>query len=185
MCSSNTALDWTDVSRQATTDDNSLPDDSAYHEFQTRLREASERFGRVMNISPQFRSFVVDAGFQNVNEELYKVPLSPWPADRRYRELGRYMNVQMMDSLEPYSLALFTRVLGWQPERLQELLARVRQDLRNPNYHMYSMVYVGPVATLHCLDAGKLTSLRQALRLWPEAHDVTGLRGCLSSWNWG
>lgn len=51
------------------------------------------------------------------------------------------MNIQMMDSLEPYALALFTRVLNWQPERLFALLSRVRADLRNLNYHMYSVVY--------------------------------------------
>lgn len=125
---------------KATTDDDSLPADSAYHEFQTRLRDASEQFGRVMNISPHFKSFVTNAGFQSVNEELYKAPLSPWPRDRRNRDLGRYVNAQMMDALEAYSLALFTRVLKWEPERLQQLLARVRADLRNLDYHMYSTV---------------------------------------------
>ena len=93
-----------------------------------------------MNISPHFKSFVDNAGFQNVKEELFKAPLSPWPADRKYRQLGKYMNIQMMDAIEPYSLALFTRVLKWEPERLQSLLTRVRQDLRNLDYHMYSMV---------------------------------------------
>lgn len=100
------------------------------------------QFGKVMNISPHFKSFVTNAGFQNVTEEMYKAPLSPWPAERRYRELGRYMNAQMIDSLEPYSLALFTRVLKWKPEQVRGLLARVRRDLRNLNYHMYSVVYV-------------------------------------------
>lgn len=95
-----------------------------------------------MNISPYFKTYVQHAGFQNVTEELYKAPLSPWPAERRYRELGKYMNIQMMDAIEPYSLALFTRVLGWEPERIQLLLARVREDLKNLDYHMYSVVYV-------------------------------------------
>jgi hypothetical protein len=36
------------------------------------------------------------------------------------------------------SLALYTRVLGWQPERLHELLARVRQEIKDPKYQMYS-----------------------------------------------
>lgn len=126
----------------ATTDDNSLPPDSAYQEFQEGLRDASQQFGKVMNISPLFKSFVSNAGFQDVREDLFKAPLSPWPRERRYRDLGKYMNIQMMDSLEPYSLALFTRVLKWEPERLHALLDRVRADLRNLDYHMYSVVYV-------------------------------------------
>lgn len=93
-----------------------------------------------MNISPQFKSFVQNAGFQSVVEQQFKAPLAPWPKDRRYRNLGRYMNVQMLDAIEPYSLALFSRVLKWKPERIQALLAGVRQDLGNLNYHMYSVV---------------------------------------------
>lgn len=128
--------------QQATTDDNSLPTTSAYHQFQTLLKEASGKFGKMMNVSPYYKTFVTATGFTNVTEELYKAPLSPWPADRRYKELGKWMNVQMMDSLEAYSLALFTRVLEWEPERLRALLDGVRADLRNMDYHMYSVVYV-------------------------------------------
>lgn len=125
----------------------------------------------------------MNAGFQNVTEELYKAPLSTWPADRRYRELGRYMNANMMDSLEAYSLALFTRVLGWDPGKVQELLARVKLDLRNLNYHMYSMVYVINTSALLYWDASKLTYIRQALRLWPKAFDLTRKYARRIYWN--
>ncbi|KAI6961367.1 hypothetical protein KC355_g12593, partial [Hortaea werneckii] len=134
-------IEVTDFEAWATTDDNSLPADSAYAEFQERLSEAATQFGKVMNISPQFKSFVQNAGFQSVVEQQFKAPLAPWPKDRRYRNLGRYMNVQMLDAIEPYSLALFSRVLKWKPERIQALLAGVRQDLGNLNYHMYSVVH--------------------------------------------
>jgi hypothetical protein len=54
------------------------------------------------------------------------------------KELGRYMQVQMLDAVESYGLALLTRVLGWDQVRTQVLIAGARQDLRNKNYHMYS-----------------------------------------------
>lgn len=129
-----------DHNSQATTDDNSLPAGSAYVEFQERLSEAATKFGKVMNISPQFKSFVENAGFQSVVENQHKAPLSPWPKDPAFRNLGRYMYVQMLESIEPYSLALFSRVLKWQPEKIQALLAGVREDLNNRDYHMYSIV---------------------------------------------
>ncbi|GAB1740059.1 hypothetical protein NU219Hw_g4980t1 [Hortaea werneckii] len=134
-------IEVTDFEAWATTDDNSLPSYSAYAEFQQSLSEAATQFGKVMNISPQFKSFVQNAGFQSVVEQQFKAPLAPWPKDKRYRNLGRYMNVQMLDAIEPYSLALFSRVLKWKPERIQALLAGVRQDLGNLNYHMYSVVH--------------------------------------------
>jgi hypothetical protein len=48
------------------------------------------------------------------------------------------MQLQMIDALESYGLALLTRVLGWDVARTQALIAGARQDLRNPKYHMYS-----------------------------------------------
>lgn len=129
-----------DFETWATTDDNSLPLDSPYQEFQVKLGEAARMFGKEMNISPRYKGFVEDAGFARVNEEQYKAPLSPWPEQRREKILGRYMQAQMMESIEPYSLALFTRVLKWEPERVQMLLAGVRKDLMNLDYHMYSVV---------------------------------------------
>lgn len=127
---------------QATTDDGSLPETSSYHQFQVKLSEAAAQFGKVMNISPQFKTFVEEGGFCNVTEEQKKAPLSPWPKDRKDRNLGKYCNVLMMDALEPYSLALFTRVLKWKPAEVQVMLAGVRQDLKNLDYHMYTVVYV-------------------------------------------
>lgn len=52
------------------------------------------------------------------------------------------MQLQMFESVEPYSLALLTRVLGWDNTRVQALLAGVRADLKNLSYHMYSQMYV-------------------------------------------
>lgn len=129
-----------DFEAWATTDDGSLPESSAYHEFQTRLSDAAQAFGKVMNTAPKYKDFVVDAGFEGVVHESIKVPLSPWPQDPKSRKLGRLMNIQMMESIEPYSMALFTRVLRWDNARIQALLAGVRQDLRNMDYHIYTVV---------------------------------------------
>ena len=93
-----------------------------------------------MNISPKFKGFVQDAGFANVTDEMHKAPLSPWPKDKKLKYLGRYLNVQMEKSIEAYALALFSRVLKWDAERIQVLFAGVRNDLRNLNYHMYTVL---------------------------------------------
>ncbi|KAL1973151.1 hypothetical protein VTN31DRAFT_6693 [Thermomyces dupontii] len=134
-------IELTDFETWAHTDDNSLPETSAYHEFQVKLNEAAIQFGKEMNVAPKLRGFVKDAGFANVVEDARKVPLSPWPQDPRLKELALYMNLQMMESIEPYSLALFSRVLKWDKARINTLLDGVRRDLKNLNYHMYSIVH--------------------------------------------
>jgi hypothetical protein len=131
-------IELSDFDAWASTDDSSLPTDSSYHIFQVALDEAATKFGRKMNIGPLHKGNLVDAGFVDVVEDVRKVPLSPWPKDPRMKELGRYMQVQMLDAVESYGLAPLTRVLGWDGTRVQVLIAGVRQDLRNRNYHMYS-----------------------------------------------
>ena len=43
---------------------------------------------------------------------------------------------------ESYSLALFTRVLGWSVEECQVFLAGVRNDLKNPKVHSYCNLHI-------------------------------------------
>jgi hypothetical protein len=69
---------------------------------------------------------------------LLQVPLSPWPRDPKLKEIGQYMQAQNLEAVESYGLALLTRVLGWDAHRTQALMAGVRHDLRNRNYHLYS-----------------------------------------------
>lgn len=48
----------------------------------------------------------------------------------------------MLEALEAYSLALFTRVLGWSVARIQLLLVHVRKELLDRSLHVYSRYYV-------------------------------------------
>ncbi|KIV92325.1 hypothetical protein PV10_06777 [Exophiala mesophila] len=123
------------------TDDDSLPVNSAYNRWQHSLTEAGEKIGRTMNIIPQVKRMVTEAGFENITEDVYKIPLSPWPKDKRLKELGRYANVLMTEALQAYSLALFTRVLGWDQVEVELLLTGVRGDLRNLSIHLYSPIH--------------------------------------------
>ncbi|KAK2766106.1 hypothetical protein FQN54_007621 [Arachnomyces sp. PD_36] len=135
-------IEVSDFETWASTDDDSLPETSSYYKFQTQLNRAAIKFGRPMNVAPQFKKFVENAGFKNVTEEIYKIPLSPWAKDPKIKTLSRFMQLQMCESAEPYSLALFTRVLGWDNTQVQVLCAGLRADLRNLAYHMYTQMHL-------------------------------------------
>lgn len=70
-------IEVTDFETWASTDDDTLPETSSYYEYQTQLNRAAIQFGRPMNVSPQFKKFVENAGFTSVMEEIYKVLFSP------------------------------------------------------------------------------------------------------------
>jgi hypothetical protein len=67
-----------------------------------------------------------------------QVPVGGWPKDPKAKEIGRYERLHMLDAVEPYSLALFTRALGWSKEEVEVLVAHVRSDFANPQYHLFS-----------------------------------------------
>ena len=64
--------------------------------------------------------------------------MSPWPEDKKQREISHYVQASILDSIESYSVALFTRVLGWSLAETQAYLTDVVKDLRNTDYHLYS-----------------------------------------------
>jgi hypothetical protein len=66
-------IELTDFDAWASTDDNSLPETSAYHEFQVRLDEAAKKFGRNMNVGPLHKENLLAAGFVDIVEDRRKV----------------------------------------------------------------------------------------------------------------
>jgi hypothetical protein len=66
-------IEVSDFEAWASTDDNSLPEESDYMEFQRRLDEASTIIGRKMNIAPYHKQTLIDAGFQDVVADVRKV----------------------------------------------------------------------------------------------------------------
>ncbi|KAJ5680244.1 hypothetical protein N7536_011383 [Penicillium majusculum] len=123
-------------------DDDSIRLAPALCEFLERLTQASEAFHRPMNIAEGHRQRLVEAGFEDVRDEVYKVPSSVWARDPVQKEIGRYNQCSLLMAVESYSLALFTRVLGWSNNDTQVFLAGVRRDLKNPAVHTYCKLHV-------------------------------------------
>ena len=67
-------------------------------------------------------------------------PLNPWTKDPRLKELGLWGLLASLEGVEPYSLALLTRVLGWDRAKIEVLIAEVRAELRNRRIHAYTLL---------------------------------------------
>ena len=135
-----------------------LPEDLL--QWQTKINEASEKFGKKLLVAGDHKENMIAAGFVDVKDALYKVvslfpthslsiyyrglmtkrqvPIGGWPKDPKAKEIGRYERLHMLDAVEPFSLALFSRALGWSKEEITVIVANVRRDFANPKHHMYS-----------------------------------------------
>ncbi|KAJ5568263.1 hypothetical protein N7450_010749 [Penicillium hetheringtonii] len=110
-------------------------DDESHHraeaimDWQDRLTEASHQFGKPMNVAPLIENWMITEGFENVSDDRYKCPVGGWAKNRRLKEIGRVGKVTILQVVEPYTLALFTRVLGFTFQQAQEYMDKVRAEL--------------------------------------------------------
>uniref|UniRef100_A0A093XFV1 Cyclin-dependent kinase-like 5 n=1 Tax=Talaromyces marneffei PM1 TaxID=1077442 RepID=A0A093XFV1_TALMA len=121
-------------------DDGSCPEWTQL--FLEKLDEASILSGRRLNVARDQKQYMIDAGFVNVHDEIFRLPLSPWHNDPRMKEIGRIRGVAMNEGVEGYSLALYTRFLGWSPTEVRILLAKVRSEFNDMQNQMYIAVHV-------------------------------------------
>ncbi|KAF8470729.1 S-adenosyl-L-methionine-dependent methyltransferase [Kalaharituber pfeilii] len=123
-------------------DDGSLAPDDPLLQWQQLMNSAADKFGRPISTVPRFKSQLECAGFEDVVEIVVKTPLGVWPAEKHFKEVGLYFREAMFEGIEGISLALFTRVLGWNVERVLQLLEKVKAAMKNKKVHVYSKWYV-------------------------------------------
>ncbi|KAL4787886.1 S-adenosyl-L-methionine-dependent methyltransferase [Aspergillus varians] len=106
-----------------------------------RLDEASQKFGKRLGVASSLGGWLETAGYTNVTEDIYKCPVGTWPKSPRLKEIGRVGKVSLIEAIEPYSLALFTRVLGWTYEQAQDYVNKCRREAMNSSCHIYVLFY--------------------------------------------
>ncbi|KAI1931097.1 hypothetical protein LOZ66_001838 [Ophidiomyces ophidiicola] len=106
-------------------------------QWQQLLLMGSAKFGKRLDVEDMWKEKMEKAGFVDVVDESFKVPLRPWAKDPKLRQLGELQAIQIKESIESYSLALFTRILGWTVDELDILLTAVRNDFSDPRSHLY------------------------------------------------
>lgn len=105
------------------------------------LQDAGAKFGKPLDSAKNHKQWLTDAGFKNVRQEVFKVPNNPWAKDPKMKELGRFQQVNILEGVEAFTLALFTRVLGWSAEEVQIFMADVRKEATDRSVHAYSKFY--------------------------------------------
>lgn len=78
-----------------------------------------------------------DVGFLDIQHKMFMWPTNSWPKDAFMKELGRWNQVNIIEGLEAFCLALLTRGLGWRKEEVDILVAKTTSDLRNRRIHAY------------------------------------------------
>lgn len=87
--------------------------------------------------SDHYVEWMQAAGFVDIQVKVFMWPTNGWPKDPYMKEIGRWNQINILEGLEGFCLALLTRGLGWKKEEVDVFVAKVSSDLRNRRIHAY------------------------------------------------
>ena len=118
-------------------DDGTLPSDSRLVAWSQYLLAATQEFGRPLAYNTDTRGMLDRQGFVEVQEQIIKVPLNPWPADPHLKDIGRWYNLGLTQGLEALTLGPMTRIGGWSKETVDKLVMEAKREICAKRFHAY------------------------------------------------
>ncbi|KIW76247.1 hypothetical protein Z517_10993 [Fonsecaea pedrosoi CBS 271.37] len=122
-------------------DDDSCPADSNYTEMGKLFFKIAQAMGIDGYACKLWKQQLLDCGFEDVQQTIFKIPTNRWPKDRRLKTIGALE----VHNFFQYAQAGFERgaiaLLGMDPAELQVMLARTRKEILDRNIHTYVQFY--------------------------------------------
>jgi hypothetical protein len=73
--------------------------------------QAGDAFGKTLRIVDEAKDRMIAAGFVDVVERRFKLPIGPWPKDRHMQELGLYNRLYWEEGIQGWTMMLLTNIL--------------------------------------------------------------------------
>lgn len=93
-------------------EDGSLPADSILFRWNTVARDWTRATGKTFFLAVEVKQQMADAGFVDVVERIFKIPMGPWSSDERFKNIGRFYQEFWREGMEGWVMAIATRHLG-------------------------------------------------------------------------
>ncbi|KAF3032344.1 hypothetical protein E8E12_001718 [Didymella heteroderae] len=125
-------------------DDGTVEPDSIFDQWGKTSLLLGDKFGKTLRVVDESKGNMEAAGFVDVVEHRWKLPIGGWPADKRFKEIGQYNRIHWDQGIEGWCIYLLTTVLHWSIEEVQVYLAKMRIALKDRKIHAYqeiSLVY--------------------------------------------
>lgn len=118
-------------------DDGTVEIDSIFDQWGKTSLLLGDKFGKTLRVVDEAKGNMEAAGFVNVVEHRWKLPIGGWPADKRFKEIGQYNRIHWDQGIEGWCIYLLTTVLHWSAEEVQIYLAKMRTALKDRKIHAY------------------------------------------------
>lgn len=97
---------------QFTSDDGTVGPGHTCYEWSQIFINAGEKMGRTFKIANQSKQLMQDAGFVDIVEKRYKMPVGGWMKDAKWKEIGMWNLLYLTTGLEGMALYILKNVLG-------------------------------------------------------------------------
>ncbi|KAH6990691.1 S-adenosyl-L-methionine-dependent methyltransferase [Ilyonectria sp. MPI-CAGE-AT-0026] len=117
-------------------DDGTMKEDDPVREFGDLCAQGMRQYGCTAYGKQDLRQILEQAGFKRIQVVTKKVPISPWPKDKKLWTIGTLMKVSILEALEGFA-AKPLEALGLSVEERRDLVAGVRTSLEDNQAHRY------------------------------------------------
>jgi hypothetical protein len=100
------------VDIQFTSDDGTVKSGTTMYDWSQLFIDAAESIGQTFKIGKQSKKLIEEAGFVDVIEKKYKMPVGGWMNDKKWKEIGRWNLLYLTTGLEGMQLWILKAVLG-------------------------------------------------------------------------
>jgi hypothetical protein len=81
-------------------------------EWSRLFLDAGEKMGKTFRIADHAKEYLIAAGFVNVVEKKYKIPIGNWSTDPKFKTIGSYNLLFCVQGLEGFALFILSKILG-------------------------------------------------------------------------
>ncbi len=121
-------------------DDGTMPSDDPVKYMYDLAGQAFSKFGMNVTLPKNLEPLLRDAGFENIQCIVKKVPIGTWAKDKTMRLIGLYQQTAVMDLMPALAGRPF-QALGMSPMESEVALAHARNGLRDMKVHRYFHYY--------------------------------------------
>ncbi|KAJ4319455.1 hypothetical protein N0V84_006358 [Fusarium piperis] len=123
-------------------DDESVTENNPFKKWCNDIVDASIAADRPLPGASSIKKALKEAGFVDIHEKIYKIPINGWPKNRRLKRFGELWHANVAEGLQALSYGLLHRVKGMTKEEIEVNLIDVRRALADHRMHGYQKFYV-------------------------------------------
>ncbi|KAH6987130.1 S-adenosyl-L-methionine-dependent methyltransferase [Ilyonectria destructans] len=119
-------------------DDGTVTKTSAMGQWGEIFVEGGRKLGRSFSLleDGEQRRGIEAAGFVDIEESNFKVPIGTWSQDPVLKEAGQYFQAAILQDIEG-TLLFIAHLLGWSKEEIGLFGAHYRREIRSKSIHAY------------------------------------------------